>query len=129
MFNTLPAADFSAFAAPVQKIVDLNTAILSKAFATQQTAAKNLMTLSQARATAALEIKDVDSFVAFASEQAEITESSMLELAENTQAAAQDAKAYFAEVQAILTEGQEVVAKAAPVLKPVAKKAASTKAA
>ena len=124
MFNNIPAVDFSAFAAPIQKIIDLNTAAITKAFEAQQAAAKDLLSLSQARAKAALEIKDVDGFTAFVTEQSEIAKSSFQELTESTQVATEDAKAYFAEVQAILTESQEVVAKAAPDPKPIAKKAA-----
>ncbi|MEH6578120.1 MAG: hypothetical protein V7731_13675 [Amphritea sp.] len=122
MFNNIPAVDFSAFAAPIQKIIDLNTAVITKTFEAQQAAAKDLLSLSQARTKAALEIKDVDDFTAFVTEQSEIAKSSFQELTESTQVATEDAKAYFAEVQAILTESQEVVAKAAP--KPIAKKAA-----
>ncbi len=124
MFNYIPAVDFSAFAAPIQKIIDLNTAAITKAFEVQQAAAKDLLSLSQARTKAALEIKDVDGFTAFVTEQSEIAKSSFQELTESTQVATEDAKAYFAEVQAILTESQEVVAKAAPAPKPIAKKAA-----
>ncbi|OMH26630.1 phasin family protein [Motiliproteus sp. MSK22-1] len=124
MFNNISATDFSSFAAPIQKIVDLNTATLTKVFEAQQAAAKKQMSLSQARAKAAMEIKDVEGFTAFITEQSEIAKSSMQDLTESTQTAAKDAKAYFAEVQAILTESQEVVAKAVPALTPAAPKAA-----
>ena len=123
MFNNIPTVDFSAFAAPIQKIVDLNTAVIIKALEEQQAIAKNLLSVSQARTKAALEIKDVDGFAAFVTEQSEITQSSFQELAESTQVASKDANAYFVEVQAILTESQETVVKAAPALKPITKKA------
>ena len=92
MFNNIPATDFSAFSAPIQKIVDLNTAIFTKVFEAQQAAAKKQMSLSQARAKAAMEIKDVEGFTAFVTEQSEIAKSSMQELTESTQVAAKDAK-------------------------------------
>ncbi len=93
MFNNIPAVDFSAFAAPIQKIVDLNTAAITKAFEAQQAAAKDLLSLSQARAKAAMEIKDVDGFTAFVTEQSEIAKSSFQELTESTQVATEDATA------------------------------------
>ncbi|MEH6624823.1 MAG: hypothetical protein V7739_00125 [Motiliproteus sp.] len=139
MFNNMPAVDFSAFAAPmknmdlsafaaftapIQKIVDLNTATFTKAFEAQKAAAENQMSLCQARAQAAMEIKDVEGLTAFVTKQTEMAQSSIQELTESTQVAAKDAQSYFTKVQAILTEGQAVVTKAAPAKKSAAKKAA-----
>ncbi len=112
MFNNIQAADFSAFGAPVQKLIDLNTATVSKAFELQQAAAEKQIAQSQASFKAALEIKDVEGFTAFVTEQSEIAKANLETLQGDVQAAAESTKAYFAEVQAILTEGQNTVVKA-----------------
>jgi len=128
MFTNAQAFDFSAFSAPIQQIAELNTAIFNKAFSAQQAAAQNLLTLSQARATAAMEINDVEGFVAFVSEQSDIAKSSTQELVESTLVGAKEAEAYFAQIQAIVSKSQETAVKTAPAaLKSVAKKAASEK--
>lgn len=123
MFNTIPTVDFSSYVISTQKIIDLNTAAITKALETQQIAAKNLLSLSQARAKAAMEIKDIDDFSAFVTEQSEIVKSSIEEVTDSTQVAAEDAKTYFEEIQAILVENQEIAAKSASTLTPIAKKA------
>ena len=113
MFNNIPAFDFSAFGAPVQNIVDLNTATLTKVFEAQQAASKSLMDLSQARAKAALEIKDINGLVTFVKEQGDLTKASILELSDNTLLAVKNTEAYLADIQ-------KEVAKVAPIFKSAA---------
>ena len=119
MLNTMPTTDFAAIFAPVQKIVDLNTAVVTKAFEAQKAAAKSQAELFQARAKCAMEIKDVEGLTAFVTEQSEIAKSSLAELTETSKTAAEEVKAYFAEVQALISETQvktkEVAVKKAAV--------------
>ena len=122
MFNTIPAVDFTAFPAPVQKLIDLNTAVVTKAVEAQKAAAQSQVTLFQARAKAAMEIKDVAGLTAFVTEQTEIAKTSFAELTESSKAAAEEIKAYFVEVQALLSQTQDVVVKKAAA--PAPKKAA-----
>ncbi len=129
MFNNIPAFDLNAFTATIEKIVALNTATITKAAETQQAAARSLLTLSQERAKAALEIKDPEGYITFVTEQAEIARSTIEELLKNSQAATRDAEAYFAEIQAILSESQEAAAKAASASKSATQKAPAKKAA
>ncbi|MEH6472026.1 MAG: phasin family protein [Halopseudomonas sp.] len=113
MFKTLPTADFSAFAAPVQKLIDLNTATLAKSFELQQAAAKKQMAQSHASFKAVLEIKDAKGLTTFVTGQTEVAKSNLETLKADAQVAAASTKAYFAEVQTILAESKDVVAKAA----------------
>ena len=113
MFNNIPAVDFSLFTAPIQKIVDLNVATISKAVEEQQAAAKSLISLSKERSNIALGIKDVEGLVAFSKEQAEIVKASTTELTEKSQSSAKSAEAYFKAVQAIVTESAEAITKKA----------------
>ena len=106
MLNTIPATDFSAFFAPVQKIIDLNTTVVTKAFEAQKAAAQSQAALFQARAKAAMQIKDVEGLTAFVTEQSEIAKTSLAELTETSKIAAEEVKAYFAEVQALMSETQ-----------------------
>lgn len=112
MFNNIPAADFSAFTAPVQKIIDLNTATATKAFELQKAAAEKQIAQSQAAFKAALEIKDPEGFNAFVAEQSELAKANLEAMKAESQAAVESAKAYFTEVQAILNETKDLVVKA-----------------
>ncbi len=113
MFNNIKTADFSAFGAPVQKLIELNTATMTKAFELQQAAAKKQMAQSQASLKAALEIKDAKGLTSFVTEQSEIAKTTLEALKANTQVSVEASKAYFAEVQAILAETKDTVVKAA----------------
>ena len=48
MFKNIPAADFSAFGAPVQKLIELNTATFTKAFEAQKAAIEKQIAQAQA---------------------------------------------------------------------------------
>ncbi len=133
MFNQFQNVDFSLFTVPAQKITDLNVATFNAAFEAQQAAAKSLVSLTEERSKAAMEIKDFDGFVAFAKAQGEIAQSSAQTLAEDSKVVVANAQTYFAAVQSILTDSQEAVkatvsslsvVPAAPAKKAVAKKAA-----
>ncbi len=113
MFKNIQATDFSALGAPVQKLIDLNTATMTKAFELQQAAAEKQIAQSQASLKAALEIKDADGLTAFVTEQSEIAKTNLEALTAEAQVSVENSKAYFAEVQAILTEGKDAVVKAA----------------
>lgn len=113
MFNNIQATDFSAFGAPVQKMIELNKATLTKAFELQQAAAKKQIAQSQASFKAALEIKDAKGLTSFVTAQSEIAKSNLETLKTDVQVAAESTKAYFVEVQTILTESKDVAVKAA----------------
>lgn len=123
MFKTLPTADFSAFGAPVQKLIELNTATMTKAFEAQKAAIEKQIAQLQADFKAVSEIKDAKALSSFVTAKSEEAKHSLAALKTEAEMAAESAKAYFAEVQAILTEGTDTAVKAA------APKAAATKAA
>ncbi|WP_417224567.1 hypothetical protein [Amphritea sp.] len=123
MFKTLPTADFSAFGAPIQKLIELNTATFTKAFELQKAAIEKQIAQAQADFKAFSSIKDVEAFTAFVTVKSEEAKSKIEALQTEAQEAAETSKAYFAEVQAILTAGKESVA-AAPAPKAPAKDAA-----
>ncbi|MEH6814505.1 MAG: phasin family protein, partial [Motiliproteus sp.] len=104
---------FSAFGAPVQKLIELNTATMTKAFELQQAAAKKQIADAQANFKAISEIKDVEALTSFVTEQSEVAKANLETLKSEAQVSVESTKAYFAEVQAILTEGKDAVVKAA----------------
>jgi hypothetical protein len=120
MFKNIPTADFSAFGAPVQKLIELNTATFTKAFELQKAAAEKQVAQAQADFKALSAIKDVEAFTAFVTVKSEEAKANLAALQTEAQASVESTKAYFAEVQAILTEGQN---SAAPAAKAPAKKA------
>ncbi|MFT6913882.1 MAG: hypothetical protein ACJAWL_000168 [Motiliproteus sp.] len=106
MFKTIPAVDLSAFSAPVQKLVELNTAVITKAVEAQKAGLESQTAQFQARVQAAMNIKDAAGFSEFITEQTELAKSSVTELTENSKVATEQVQAYFAEVQALLSETQ-----------------------
>ncbi|MEH6649396.1 MAG: phasin family protein [Motiliproteus sp.] len=112
MFNNIPTADFSAFGAPVQKLIELNTATMKQAFELQQAAAQKQMAQSQASLQAALKIKDAQALTTFVTEQSEIAKANLETLKADAQVSVETSKAYFAEVQAILAESKDAIVKA-----------------
>lgn len=113
MLNNIQAADLSAFGAPVQKLIELNTATMTKAFEAQQAAAQKQIAQSQASLQAAMKIKDAQALTSFVTEQSEIAKANLEALKAEAQVSVETSKAYFAEVQAILTESKDAVVKAA----------------
>ncbi len=113
MFKNIQTPDFSAFGAPVQKLIELNTATMTKAFDLQQAAIKKQMAQSHTNFKAVLEIKDVKALTSFVTEQSEAAKANLETLKADAQVAAANSKAYFTEVQAILAESKDVVVKAA----------------
>ena len=113
MFKNLPTADFSAFGAPVQKLIELNTATMTKAFEAQKAAIEKQIAQSQADFKAVSEIKDPKELTSFVTAKSEAAKASLATLKTEAEVATENAKAYFAEVQAILTEGKDTVVKAA----------------
>ncbi|MCP8688042.1 phasin family protein [Marinobacterium sedimentorum] len=112
MFKNLPTADFSAFGAPVQKLIDLNTATMTKAFELQKAAIEKQIAQSQADFKAVSEIKNPEALTAFFTAKSEEAKKSLETFQADAQVAAESTKAYFTEVQAILTESKDVVVKA-----------------
>lgn len=117
MFNNLPNADFSAFSAPVQKLVELNTATFTKAFELQKATAEKQMAQAQADFKALSSIKDVDALTAFVKTKSEEAKANLEALQTEAQASVANSQAYFAEVQAILTAS--IPAAKAPAKKAV----------
>ena len=112
MFNNLPTADFSAFGAPVQKLIELNTATITKAFEAQKAAIEKQIAQSQADFKAVSEIKDPKALTSFVTAKSEEAKKSLETLKADAQVAAESTKAYFAEVQAILAESKDVLVNA-----------------
>lgn len=105
--------DFSVYGTTVQKLIELNTATMTKAFKLQQAAFEKQIAQSQADFKAASEIKDAQDLTAFITAQAEAVKKNMETLQADAQQAVESSKAYFDELQAILTEGTDAVVKAA----------------
>ena len=105
--------DFSAFGAPIQKLIELNTVTMTKAFELQQAAAQKQIAQSHVYFKSFMEIKDVEALTSFVTVKSEEAKANLETLKAEAQAAADTAKAYFAEFQAILTESKDVVVKAA----------------
>ena len=108
MFKNIPTADFSAFSAPVQKLIELNTATMTKAFELQKAAFEKQVAQSQADFKAVSEIKDPKALTSFVAAKTEEAKKKA-----DAQVAAESTKAYFTEVQAILTESKDVIVNAA----------------
>ncbi|OEY65096.1 hypothetical protein [Marinobacter sp. X15-166B] len=121
MFNTIPTVDFSAFGTPVQKLIELNTATFTKALEAQQAAVEKQTAQVQADFKAFTEIKDVEGLTSFVTAKTEDAKANFEALKSEAETLAQNTQAYFAEVQAILTESLTPVA---PAAKASAKKAA-----
>ncbi|MEH6472278.1 MAG: hypothetical protein V7752_13605 [Halopseudomonas sp.] len=113
MLKNIQAADFSAFGAPFQKLIELNTAAMTKAFEAQKAAAEKQIAQSQASLKAAMAIKDADGLTSFVTEQSEVAKANLEALKTEAQVNVESSKAYFAEVQAILADSKDAVVKAA----------------
>ena len=113
MFNNIPNVDFSAFGAPVQKLIELNTATFTKAFEAQKAAVEKHVAQVQADFAALTEVKDVEALTSFVTAKSEEAKSSFEALQTEAQASVESAQTYFAEVQAILTESMDSVKNAA----------------
>ncbi len=113
MFNNIATADFSAFGAPVQKLIELNTATMKKAFELQKAAIEKQIAQSQADFKAVSEIKDPKALASFVTAKTEEAKASLETLKADAQVAVESTKTYFAEVQAILTQSKDAVVKAA----------------
>ena len=106
MLNNIPNADFSAFGAPVQKLIELNTATFTKAFELQKATAEKQIAQAQADFKALSEIKDVEALTSFVAVKSEEAKANLEALKTDAQVSLENNKAYFAEVQAILTQGK-----------------------
>ncbi|MBU2967407.1 hypothetical protein Q4508_07155 [Amphritea sp. 2_MG-2023] len=127
MFKNLPTADFSAFGAPIQKLIELNTATFTKAFELQKAAIEKQVAQAQADFKAFSSIKDAEAFTAFVTAKSEEAKAQIEEMQAEAKVAAESSKAYFDEVQAILTAAQKSVATPAakaPAKAPAKKEAA-----
>tara|TARA_R110002095_G_scaffold65341_4_gene55203 strand:- start:542 stop:895 length:354 start_codon:yes stop_codon:yes gene_type:complete len=113
MFKNIPTADFSAFGAPVQKLIELNTATMTKAFELQKAAFEKQVAQSQADFKAVSEIKDPKALTSFVAAKTEEAKKNLETLKADAQVAAESTKAYFTEVQAILAESKDVIVNAA----------------
>mgnify|MGYP005989795807 CR=1 FL=1 len=121
MFNNIPTADFSAFGAPVQKLIELNTATFTKAFELQKATAEKQIAQAQADFKALSEIKDVEALTSFFTAKSEEAKANFEALQAEAKASVESTQTYFTEVQAILTESKDSVV---PAVKALATKAA-----
>ncbi len=119
MSKKIPDIDVSAFGAPVQKLIELNTATLTKAFEAQKAAAEKQIAQAQADFKALTEIKDVDALTTFVAAKSEEAKTNLEALKTQAQVSAEHVQDYYAQIQAILTESMEL---AAPDAKKPAKK-------
>ena len=103
MLNNIPNADFSAFSAPVQKLIELNTATFTKAFELQKATAEKQIAQTQADFKALSAIKDVTALTSFLTAKSEEAKANLEALKAEAEVSVEKSKAYFAEVQAILT--------------------------
>ncbi|MEH6472738.1 MAG: hypothetical protein V7752_15955 [Halopseudomonas sp.] len=103
MLNNIQAPDFSAFGAPVQKLIELNTATMTKAFELLKAAFEKQIAQSQADFKAVSEIKDPKALTSFVTAKSEEAKKNLETLKSEAQVAVESSKTYFAEVQAILT--------------------------
>jgi hypothetical protein len=113
MFNNNQNIDFSAYGATVQKLIELNTATMTKAFELQQAAFEKQIAQSQADFKAAAEIKDAKDLTDFITAQAETAKKNLETLQADAQVAVESSKAYFDELQTILTESTDAIVKGA----------------
>ena len=121
MFKNIPNVDFAAFGAPVQKLIELNTETFTKAFEAQKAAVEKQIAQAQGDFQAITEIKDVEALTSFVTAKSDEAKANLEALKTEAEVSAESSKAYFAEVQAILTESTDAVA---PAAKASAKKAA-----
>lgn len=111
--------------APAKKIAELNKSQIEKAIASQQAAAKEYVSLTEARIKAATAIKDIEGLNAFVKDQVELAKSSFEKVQADSKVLVEDAKAYNEEVIKLVQEGNAVVTKEVKATaKKVAKKAA-----
>ncbi len=121
MFTKMPTTDFSAFAAPVQKLIELNTATFTKAFELQKATAEKQIAQTQADFKALSEIKDVEALTSFFTAKSEEAKANFEALQAEAKASVESTQSYFTEVQAILTESKDSVV---PAVKAIATKTA-----
>ncbi|WP_372738979.1 phasin family protein [Neptunomonas sp.] len=121
MFTKMPITDFSAFAAPVQKLIELNTATFTKAFELQKATAEKQIAQAQADFKALSEIKDVEALTSFFTAKSEEAKANFEALQAEAKASVESTQSYFTEVQAILTESKDSVV---PAVKAIATKTA-----
>ncbi len=124
MLKNISNIDFSAFGAPVQKLIELNTETFTKAFEAQKAAVEKQVAQLQADFKALTEIKDVEALTSFVTAKSEEAKNTFEALKTEAEASVESTKAYFAEVQSILAEGMDSVAPAVKADVQPAKKAA-----
>ncbi len=127
MFQPFQNTNYSAFAAPVQKIFDLNMAAFSTVTSAQQELVKGLLVQTEECAKAAFDIKDFEDLAHFLKEQGEITQTNLHDIAESNKAAIADTQEYISKVQAILATSQTEIEKAVEAPKPQSVKKPSVK--
>ena len=102
MLNNL---NLDALLAPAKKIAELNKAQMEKAVASQQAAAKEYISLTEARIKAATAIKDIEGLNAFVKEQVELAKSGFEKVTADSKELMEDAKSYSEEVMKLVQEG------------------------
>ncbi|PCI21703.1 MAG: hypothetical protein COB62_02785 [Piscirickettsiaceae bacterium] len=111
--------------APAKKLAELNKAQIEKAVASQQAAAKEYASLTEARIKAATAIKDVAGLNAFVKEQVELAKSGLEKVQADSKVLIEDAKSYNEDVIKLVQESNAVVTKEVKAtVKKAAKKAA-----
>ncbi|ORU93649.1 MAG: hypothetical protein A6F70_06180 [Cycloclasticus sp. symbiont of Bathymodiolus heckerae] len=96
--------DFSAFSAPITKLIELNKAQFEKMAAAQQEAAKNYAQLTEERIKAVSGIKDPEALNAFAKEQVELAQTGLEKVVADSKSLFEDAKAYNEQVLELVKE-------------------------
>ncbi|MDO6564821.1 hypothetical protein Q4488_15665 [Amphritea sp. 1_MG-2023] len=110
MFKSIPTANFTAFSAPVQKLIELNTTTFTQAFELHKAAMEKQIAQVQVDLKMFSAIKDAEAFTTFVTAKSEETKAKIEALQSEAKLAAESSKAYFTEVQAILTAASKAAA-------------------
>lgn len=112
MIKDFTNTDFTAFTAPMEKLISLNVSKFETAVEKQTAAAKELVELTEARTKAMAEIRDYDGMTKFLNDQNKLVQSSIAKAIEDSKNAIEEAKAYGEEVKKIFTESFETLTSA-----------------
>ena len=118
MLNNL---NLDVLLAPAKKLAELNKAQMEKAVASQKAAAKEYISLTEARIKAATAIKDIEGLNAFVKEQVELAKSGFEKVTADSKVLIEEAKSYKEEVIKLVKDSS---AEVKATVKKATKKAA-----
>lgn len=125
--------DIETLVAPAVKLAELNKATAEKFIAAQQAAVQEAVALTEARISAATQVKDIDGLTEFLNDQYALLKSGSEKLVADSQAFAEDLKAYGEEVMKLLqpeaaapAKPRKVAKRAIKAVEPVVETVAET---